>query len=170
MACIFANLPETLKIRTLDNQVVEVTGKLINESKVLKNAFEMNEDPEVGEMIVPFESTALMMALEFLEFFDLDEPHYPDFDRQVFIEANWPAMKFLAGMSDDNKAIMTHVVDYLECERLMDCIVVYILNGVDNLNNSTHIIRRQFFGDCKSYTEEEKEEIIKIRGHCRSWS
>uniref|UniRef100_A0A7E4W8B5 Skp1_POZ domain-containing protein n=1 Tax=Panagrellus redivivus TaxID=6233 RepID=A0A7E4W8B5_PANRE len=162
MTSSIGNLPETLKIRTLDNQVIEVTGKLINESEALKNAFEMHEDPEVGEMPVPVESSALMMALEFLEFFDLEEPHYPEFEREVFLEANRPAMKFLAGLPDSDKARMTHVIDYLECGRLIDCVMVYILNNVNKISSSTHKVRRQFFGDCKSYTEEDEEEIIKM--------
>uniref|UniRef100_A0A7E4VPB4 SKP1-like protein n=1 Tax=Panagrellus redivivus TaxID=6233 RepID=A0A7E4VPB4_PANRE len=162
MISTIVNLPETLKIRTLDNQVMDVTGKLINESKILKNAFEMHEDPEVGEMLVPAESTALMLALEFLEYFDLDEPHNPDFDRQTFLEANRPAMKFLAGLPEGDKARMTHVIDYLECDRLIDCVMVYILTNVDKISSSTHEVRRQFFGDCKSYTEKDDEKIVEM--------
>uniref|UniRef100_A0A7E5A0T6 ZP domain-containing protein n=1 Tax=Panagrellus redivivus TaxID=6233 RepID=A0A7E5A0T6_PANRE len=40
MAAIVASLPETLKIRTVDDQVLEVTGKLINESAVIKQIYD----------------------------------------------------------------------------------------------------------------------------------
>uniref|UniRef100_A0A7E5A2E9 Skp1_POZ domain-containing protein n=1 Tax=Panagrellus redivivus TaxID=6233 RepID=A0A7E5A2E9_PANRE len=153
MASIIVNLPETIKIRTSDNEVLMATGKLINESEVLKKAFEMQHSPEADEIPVPVESASLKKALEFLEYFDLDEPYTPDLNREIFEQANVPAMKFLAGMPEADKVLMQQAIDILQCNRLADCLLLFILDALNK--QKVYQIRDNFFGDCDSYTEED---------------
>uniref|UniRef100_A0A7E4W726 BTB domain-containing protein n=1 Tax=Panagrellus redivivus TaxID=6233 RepID=A0A7E4W726_PANRE len=144
MAFSIVNLPQTMKIRTEDNQIMELNGKLFNESVALREAFEMHDDPEVSEIPVPVESADFKNALNLLSFFDLDKPYHPELDCR-FLQADQPPMKFLHALSDDDKAGMEIAIDYLECERLDDCLRVYFCE----------VIHKYLF-DCYRYAEEKK--------------
>uniref|UniRef100_A0A7E4URH2 Cyclin N-terminal domain-containing protein n=1 Tax=Panagrellus redivivus TaxID=6233 RepID=A0A7E4URH2_PANRE len=130
MVGIMANLPEIVKISTLDDQVMEVTGKVISECTTLMRALELPYDPITHEMFVPVRSAKLKNAVKLLEFFDLDRPFIPEVDRHFFLQGDHPGMTFLHGLSDEKKAEMKYVIEYLECDRLIDCLGVYILDTI----------------------------------------
>uniref|UniRef100_A0A7E4WDD6 Skp1 domain-containing protein n=1 Tax=Panagrellus redivivus TaxID=6233 RepID=A0A7E4WDD6_PANRE len=160
MTSSITNLPETLKIRTLDNRVMEVTGKLINESKVLKQAFEMHDNSEeVGEMIVPVVSAGLQNALQLLQCFDLEKPYAPTTvsERKVFQEANQAALDFLEKLPHGEMIDIAIVADGIDCERLIDICMIFIL--IVSEENKTVEKRRKVFALRDDYTEEEEAEM-----------
>uniref|UniRef100_A0A7E4VMW4 Skp1 domain-containing protein n=1 Tax=Panagrellus redivivus TaxID=6233 RepID=A0A7E4VMW4_PANRE len=160
MASPIANLPETLKIRTIDNQVIEVTGKLINESEVLKKAYEMHDNSEVGEIVVSVVSEGLQNTLKLLEFYDLEKPYVPASswsNRKPFMEESKAALEFLKSLPDDEMFAINYVVDGLDCKRLIDCCMLFFLNKVTESNGTKEL--REMFNLKNDYTEAEEAEL-----------
>uniref|UniRef100_A0A7E4VG69 BTB domain-containing protein n=1 Tax=Panagrellus redivivus TaxID=6233 RepID=A0A7E4VG69_PANRE len=122
MASTTASLPKTLKLHTLDNEVVEVTENIVNECEALKIP---SDYPEVDVFEAPFESSGFKNAFKFLEFYGQNEPFNPSFDYDAFVQATKPAMKFLHGLSEEDKAELLYTIDYLQCKRLNACIQMY---------------------------------------------
>uniref|UniRef100_A0A7E4VLT2 Glutathione transferase n=1 Tax=Panagrellus redivivus TaxID=6233 RepID=A0A7E4VLT2_PANRE len=129
---------------------MEVTGKVINECEALKNAFEMHDDP-VSEIYLPVESADLKNAFALLSLFDLDKPYFPlpicllSEHRQAFLKADQPALKFLHGLPDEEKAGIEIAIDYLECDRLDDCLRAFFFTVI-----------YKFFDGCHSNAEEQQ--------------
>uniref|UniRef100_A0A7E4W9K7 NR LBD domain-containing protein n=1 Tax=Panagrellus redivivus TaxID=6233 RepID=A0A7E4W9K7_PANRE len=130
MASTTANLPKTLKIHTSDHEIVEVTENVINGCENLKMV--TVKHPEFDEFVAPFKSSGFKNAFKFLEFFDLNEPSTPSFDYLAFIQATKPAMKFLHGLSEEDKAELLYTMNCLQCKRLDDCMKMYSTVVNDN--------------------------------------
>uniref|UniRef100_A0A7E4W8I3 Skp1_POZ domain-containing protein n=1 Tax=Panagrellus redivivus TaxID=6233 RepID=A0A7E4W8I3_PANRE len=162
MESIIVNLPETFKIHTLDNQVMEVTGKLINESEYLMETFEMYGAPLDNVMFIPVHSAGLKMTLKFLELFDLSESYDPELDEEVFKQANRPAMKFYDHLSEVDRTGMEFVIDCLQCDRLIDFIYLCVSDALKG---------KKAYKYCKwlssevDSTDEEDEEEETLKSH-----
>uniref|UniRef100_A0A7E4UP98 BTB domain-containing protein n=1 Tax=Panagrellus redivivus TaxID=6233 RepID=A0A7E4UP98_PANRE len=128
-----ANLPEIVKIRTSDKKVVQVTGKFINEATTLMRTLKLYDAP-IHEVFIPVKSAGLKNAVKLLEFFNLDKPYEPKVDRQVFLQGDHPGMRFLHRLSIEELAEMNLVIGFLECDRLIDCLGVYILDVIKRLH------------------------------------
>uniref|UniRef100_A0A7E4W7H7 Skp1 domain-containing protein n=1 Tax=Panagrellus redivivus TaxID=6233 RepID=A0A7E4W7H7_PANRE len=165
MAAIVANLPETLKIRTVDDQVLEVTGKLINESAVIKQIYESKKDSNDTEITVPVKYSDLKTVMDVLDLCDLDTPHVlstSKIDQRLFIEANQPAMEFLNSVWGEDFLAGIDLAHSLEIQRVVDLLLVHVMNLAKGKNTKEI---RQIFGLRDDYTEEEEDEIRKRHEH-----
>uniref|UniRef100_A0A7E4W6Z9 Skp1 domain-containing protein n=1 Tax=Panagrellus redivivus TaxID=6233 RepID=A0A7E4W6Z9_PANRE len=162
MAAIVANLPETLKIRTVDAQVLEVTGKLINESAVIKQIYESKKDSNDTEITVSVKYSDLKTAVDVLELCDLETPHVvlkkSKIDQRLFIEANQPAMEFLNSVWGEDFLASVHLAGELEISRLVDLWMVFLVNLAEGKDVKE---LRQIFKLRDDFTEEEEKEIRK---------
>uniref|UniRef100_A0A7E4ZUY7 Skp1 domain-containing protein n=1 Tax=Panagrellus redivivus TaxID=6233 RepID=A0A7E4ZUY7_PANRE len=161
MASNIANLPKSLKIRTSDNEVVEVTGKLINESLVIKELFEKNGNGDANEMTIQVKSAELKNAVKVLELCDLETPpvSISDFrDRETFESTNLQALEFLKSIPGDEMVALCNLSCTLEVARLRDLCAASFARIV---GDSTVEGIRELFGLRNDYTEEEEEEFHK---------
>uniref|UniRef100_A0A7E4W9E6 Skp1_POZ domain-containing protein n=1 Tax=Panagrellus redivivus TaxID=6233 RepID=A0A7E4W9E6_PANRE len=159
MAAIVANLPETFKIRTVDDQVLEVTGKLINESAVIKQIYESKKDSNDTEITVPVNYSDLKTAMNVLELCDLNTPHvlHGYSDRLLFVEANQPAMECMSLWDEDFMATV-HLAGSLEITHLTDlCIAIFL----EKIKGKSVTEARQICG----YEYGEEEESAVRRNH-----
>uniref|UniRef100_A0A7E4VDX9 Skp1 domain-containing protein n=1 Tax=Panagrellus redivivus TaxID=6233 RepID=A0A7E4VDX9_PANRE len=160
MASTIANLPETLKIRTSDNKVIEVTGKLINESYVVKELFEKKDDKNAIEITLPIKSFDLKSAVKALEMCDLETPHVPVTDpkgSRTLVQTHHNVMEFFESLQGDMISV-SNVADVLECQRLKNLCLAFLAYQMVDLD--TRGIRQRF-GFRDDYTEEEEEAIRK---------
>uniref|UniRef100_A0A7E4VG12 Skp1 domain-containing protein n=1 Tax=Panagrellus redivivus TaxID=6233 RepID=A0A7E4VG12_PANRE len=161
MASIIANLPETLKIRTSENEVVEVTGKLINESLVIKELFDKNGDIKSDEITIEVKSKELKNAVKVLELCDLEKPHVSMsgyLDLATLKGANLEALEFLNSIPGDDMAALCNLSFTLELARLSDLCLATIAGFIAGKNV---IEIREAFGLKNDYTEEEEAEFRK---------
>uniref|UniRef100_A0A7E4VFT4 Magnesium transporter n=1 Tax=Panagrellus redivivus TaxID=6233 RepID=A0A7E4VFT4_PANRE len=131
MTTVTPNLPETVMIRTLDNQVMEVTGKLIDESQVANWMYETHRNTgATGAMFLPVQSAHLRHALEALALCDLDTPHvlFDRDEREAFTQANQPVMDYFHSQPNEAMVGIHSVMDVLSMPRLGDLWIVYFLD------------------------------------------
>uniref|UniRef100_A0A7E4VVM0 BTB domain-containing protein n=1 Tax=Panagrellus redivivus TaxID=6233 RepID=A0A7E4VVM0_PANRE len=141
MDAIIANIPETLLIRTRDEELVEVSSTFIRESGFLKNELHHNPNPNPGEIVVTVRSVALRNAITMIEMCDTSTPYVrliSDDDLRAYMQTIPQITEFIQSLH------AFHVLDFhnlsyvLEMDRLKDFFTGFLLRRCTREN--MHVI------------------------------
>uniref|UniRef100_A0A7E4W675 Histidine kinase n=1 Tax=Panagrellus redivivus TaxID=6233 RepID=A0A7E4W675_PANRE len=121
MVAIIANIPETLVIRTRDQELVEVNSAFIRESDFLKN--ELRSNPNPGEIIASVRSDLLKNAITVIGMCDTSAPYVlarSDDDLRAYMRTIPHITEFIQSMSLFDWLGLHNVSSKLQMDRLRD--------------------------------------------------
>uniref|UniRef100_A0A7E4VWV9 Glycylpeptide N-tetradecanoyltransferase n=1 Tax=Panagrellus redivivus TaxID=6233 RepID=A0A7E4VWV9_PANRE len=115
-------VPETLKIRTIDGELVSAPGRLIRESPKLGDAFSVAENGKHFEAMIPTVAAAIKLALKVMSFFDANETPV---QFEEALQQCHPAYVFFRSLSDGELIAYVSVADFLKSHLLVGCVTNY---------------------------------------------
>uniref|UniRef100_A0A7E4VF36 Skp1_POZ domain-containing protein n=1 Tax=Panagrellus redivivus TaxID=6233 RepID=A0A7E4VF36_PANRE len=131
-----AKFPKFLKLRTSDNQVMEVSGQILNESLVIRELFKENNDNPT-EVEIPVDYSQLKKVVKTLEVCDLNKPFVMFTDSPAklikFAAENMQVLKFMTSLPGTDAAEIFTTSTTLFIPRLIMVFTAFMMELEDGI-------------------------------------